>query len=421
MNKPLQPVRGTHDLIGEAMRMHRHVVETARKVAALYGHEEVAPPIFEFTEVFHRTLGDTSDVVTKETYTFDDRGGESITLRPELTASVVRAFLTAGLTQSLPFKAFYAGPAFRYERPQKGRLRQFHQIGMEVLGADSPWHDVEVLAGAVQVLDALGLKDHVTLEINSLGDVASRTAYREQLLAYLRDHEAELSQESRVRMEKNPLRVLDSKQEEDRKVVANAPALVDAFTAEAQDWFAQVQEGLNAAGIAYVVSPRLVRGLDYYTHTVFECTCGALGAQNTVLAGGRYDGLVAQMGGPQIAGIGWAAGVERLALVLETLGMAAGAPAARPVVVLPMDDEDIAKAFEVASSLRKHGVAVELLVKGNVGKRLKKADKMQASHVVMLGADERAAGVVTCKDMQAGGQTSLTLEALVRSLSAPRS
>lgn len=406
----LQAVRGTHDLMGEEMRLHHFIKETARATTGLYGFEEVAPPIFEFTEVFHRTLGDTSDVVTKETYTFEDRGGESITLRPELTASVVRAFLTSGQVQNLPFKAFYAGPAFRYERPQKGRLRQFHQVGVEMLGADSPWHDVEMLACAVSVLKALGLDTQVTLEINSLGDVASRVAYREVLLAYLREHASELSEESRVRMEKNPLRVLDSKQEQDKVIVANAPQLHDAFTPEASAWFNNVKLGLDSLGISYMVSPRLVRGLDYYSHTVFECTCSALGAQNTVLAGGRYDGLVAQMGGPEIAGIGWAAGVERLALVLQSLQIDAGDVAQKPVVVLPMGDEEIPVAMRVSQMLRARGVYVEQLLKGNIGKRFKKADKMQAQFVVMLGAEEVAAGTATVKNLSSGEQRQVTME-----------
>jgi histidyl-tRNA synthetase len=418
MSKQLQPVRGTHDLMGEEMRLHHFIKETARAATGLYGFEEVATPIFEFTEVFHRTLGDTSDVVTKETYTFDDRGGESITLRPELTASVVRAFLSAGLTQNLPFKAFYSGPAFRYERPQKGRLRQFHQIGVEMIGADSPWHDVEMLACAMQVLTSLGLDKHVTLEVNSLGDVPSRLAYREVLLEYLRDHASDLSEESRVRMEKNPLRVLDSKQEEDKKIVANAPALHDAFNDVSKDWFETVKLGLDSLKISYMVSPRLVRGLDYYTHSVFECTCSALGSQNTVLAGGRYDGLVAQMGGPEIAGIGWAAGMERLALVMQSLQVGNLPNVAMPVVVIPMGDAEIPVAMSVSQQLRADGVYVEQLLKGNVGKRMKKADKMQANHVIMIGSDEVSSGVVMVKNLVTGEQRQIAMDTLSKAMLA---
>ena len=420
MSKALQPVRGTHDLMGEEMRLHHFIRETARANVGVYGFEEVAPPIFEFTEVFHRTLGDTSDVVTKETYTFEDRGGESITLRPELTASVVRAFLTAGLTQNLPFKGFYSGPAFRYERPQKGRLRQFHQIGVEMLGADSPWHDVEVLACAMQVLQGLGLgkEQGITLEINSLGDMQSRAAYRATLLEYLQAHRADLSEESVLRMEKNPLRVLDSKQEEDKRVVVNAPKLQDSFGAVAQEWFAKVQEGLDSLGISYIVSPRLVRGLDYYTHTVFECTCSALGAQNTVLAGGRYDGLVAQMGGPEITGIGWAAGMERLALVMQSVGALALPKVVAPVVVIPMGDAEELVAVRVAQQLRTKQVSAEILLKGNVGKRFKKADKMGATQVVMIGSEEVSAGVVTLKNLTTGEQRQVAIENIANECAA---
>ncbi len=418
MSKQIQPVRGTHDLMGEEMRLHHFIRESARGVTGLYGFEEVTTPIFEFTEVFHRTLGDTSDVVTKETYTFDDRGGESITLRPELTASVVRAFLSAGLTQNLPFKAFYSGPAFRYERPQKGRLRQFHQIGVEMIGADSPWHDVEMLACAKQVLRSLGLDNHVTLEINSLGDVESRASYRDILLTYLSDHAADLSEESRLRMEKNPLRVLDSKQEEDKKIVLNAPVLQDAFNAQSKDWFETVKLGLDSLKISYMVSPRLVRGLDYYTHSVFECTCSALGAQNTVLAGGRYDGLVAQMGGPEIAGIGWAAGMERLALVMQSLQVGNVPEVTTPIVVMSMGDAEIPVAMAIAGQLRADEVYVEQLLKGNVGKRMKKADKMQAKYVIMIGSDEVSSGVVMVKNLETGEQHQVAMDTLNKAMLA---
>lgn len=416
MSKQLQPVRGTHDLMGEEMRLHHFIRETARNVTKLYGFEEVAPPIFEFTEVFHRTLGDTSDVVSKETYTFTDRGGESLTLRPELTASVVRAFLSAGLTQNLPFKAFYSGAAFRYERPQKGRLRQFHQIGIEMIGADSPWHDVEILACAMQVLQGVGLgtEQGVTLEMNSLGDKESRESYRAVLVDYLQSFRQELSEESRARLDKNPLRVLDSKQEEDKRIVLNAPALYDSFTASAKDWLASVQEGLEHLKISYIMSPRLVRGLDYYTHTVFECTCAALGAQNTILAGGRYDGLVAQMGGPEISGIGWAAGMERLALVMQAVASDKVPSECPPVVVLPMGDEEVAYAVRVAQQLRANAVGVEVLLKGNLGKRLKKADKLGATTVVMIGSEEVAAEKVTIKRLVTGEQQQVAIGDIVK-------
>jgi histidyl-tRNA synthetase len=408
MNKQYQPVRGPHDLVGDAMLRHLHIADVARIVTARYGASEIATPVFEFTEVFHRTLGDTSDVVSKETYTFEDRGGESLTLRPEFTASVVRAFISGGFTQQLPFKAFYTGRAFRYERPQKGRQRQFHQVGLEVLGADSPLDDVEVIATAYHLLQALGLAQGCVLELNSLGDSASRTQYRETLVAYLNQHKASLSPESQERLEKNPLRILDSKQEADKVIVAGAPALADSFTPEATAWFAAVKAGLDALGIAYNVSPRLVRGLDYYTHTVFEFTSDALGAQATALAGGRYDGLVELMGGSAVAGIGWAAGMERLALMMEAVGTPLP-EVVPPVVIMPMEEAEQMAGLKLAHDLRAQGFTVEMLLKGNLGKRFKKADKAQATFAIIIGENELAAGEVTLKNLKSGEQQQIKI------------
>ncbi|MBC7953743.1 MAG: histidine--tRNA ligase, partial [Rhodospirillaceae bacterium] len=329
----LQPVRGTHDLLPEDTRRHRFVEETAFGVVRRYGYGEIVTPIFEFTEVFSRTLGETSDVVTKEMYTFADRSGDSLTLRPEGTAGVARAFISGGLSQNLPLKLFYRGPMFRHERPQKGRLRQFHQVGVELLGVEGPQADIEVVSMAWRMLQALGLGDKVQLEINTLGDAESRVAYRDALVAYLTPYKDKLSEDSRARLDKNPMRVLDSKDEGDKAIVAAAPLIQDALTPAAQEFFAQVTSGLTALGVPFVVNPKLVRGLDYYCHTAFEFTTTALGAQGTVLAGGRYDGLIGQMGGPATPGIGWAAGIERLSMLVEN------APETeRPVAIIPMGD-----------------------------------------------------------------------------------
>lgn len=416
MTQSLQPVRGTHDLIGEDMRRHRFIAQTAAEVAGRYGFAEMAPPVFEFSDVFHRTLGESSDVVSKETYTFTDRGGESITLRPEFTAGVVRAFISNGLTQQLPFKAFYAGPAFRYERPQKGRLRQFHQLGIEVLGADAPWYDVEVIACGWRILKELGLAEHVTLEINSLGDAESRAAYRAALVAHFSQYEDALSEDSRRRLTLNPLRILDSKYPQDHQYIACAPKLADFFTEASRDWLAQVKEGLSALSIPFVENPRIVRGLDYYTHTVFEFTTTALGAQGTVLAGGRYNGLVEMMGGPAIPGIGFAAGMERLALLMEQV--AAGkmpAPPAR-LVVCPVGNEMLLTAHMIAEDCRVGGLKAEFLLLRKLGKVFEKAEKMGARYVVMVGADEVQAGFVSVKDLQTGEQKTLERVGLVESL-----
>ena len=302
------------------------MIETGRAVAARYGYAEVATPIFEFTEVFARTLGETSDVVTKEMYSFTDRGGEALTLRPEYTAGVARAFISGALGQNLPVKLFCSGPMFRYERPQKGRLRQFHQIDVEVIGAPEPLADVEVIALGAQILRALGLAEHVRLELNTLGDPESRQAYRDRLVGYLSAYRDRLSPDSQARLERNPLRILDSKDEGDREILKGAPTLDASLNEASKAFFAGVRAGLDALGIAYAINPMLVRGLDYYTHTAFEFTTDRLGAQGAVLAGGRYDGLVAAMGGPDTPGIGWAAGVERLAMLLDETprGAAAG-------------------------------------------------------------------------------------------------
>jgi histidyl-tRNA synthetase len=293
------------------MRRHRHVIESARSLAARYGFAEIATPIFEFTEVFQRTLGDTSDVVTKEMYTFTDRGGTQITLRPENTAGVARALISGALGHRMPIKSFYAGPMFRYERPQKGRLRQFHQIGVELIGVAEPLADIEVIALGAHLLDELGVLDKTTLQLNTLADAASRQAYRTALVAYLQANEDALSTESRERLVRNPLRVLDSKNERDQAVLTDAPVIDDHLSAEAGAFFDTVCEGLMGIGVSFTRNPKLVRGLDYYCHTAFEFTTEALGAQGAVLAGGRYDGLVETMGGPPTPGVGWAGGIER--------------------------------------------------------------------------------------------------------------
>jgi len=402
-----QPVRGTHDLLPDEFRRHRHVVEIARAVAERYGFAEIATPILEFTEVFARSMGETSDVVSKEMYSFVDKGGEALTLRPEYTAGICRAFISNGLAQSVPLKLFAHGPMFRFERPQKGRQRQFHQIDIEVIGAPEPAADVEVIAVAADILRSLGILDRCTLELNSLGDGESRQSYRQALVAYLERHRAKLSEDSLRRLAKNPLRILDSKDPGDREVVASAPLLQDHFNDAARNFFAAVQAGLAALDIPFRVDPRLVRGLDYYTHTAFEFVTDALGAQGTVLAGGRYDGLIEQLGGPPTAGIGWAGGIERLAMLADD------PPAPRrPVALVPIGEAAEAAALKLAQALRRSGLAVELAYKGNVGRRLKRADRLKAACAVLLGESELARGVATVKDLESGAQEEVPLDRL---------
>ena len=401
----LQPVRGTHDLLPDDTRRHRWVEEVAYAAAKRYGFGEIVTPIFEFTEVFSRTLGDTSDVVTKEMYTFTDRSGDSLTLRPEGTAGVARAFISNGLAQSLPLKLFYRGPMVRHERPQKGRLRQFHQVGVELLGVEAPLADVEVIALAWRVLSELGLAGKVRLELNTLGDAASREAYRNTLTAYLSDFRSALSEDSRNRLDRNPLRVLDSKDEGDKRIVENAPLMSDSLTTEARDFFHGVTDGLDQLGIPYLVNPKLVRGLDYYCHTAFEFTTTALGAQGTVLAGGRYDELIAQMGGARTPGIGWAAGIERLSMLVDDVPLAV-----RPITVIPMGDA--LRAMAVAERLRRAGLTVDLGYSGNMKKRMARADKLKARFAVILGEEEALRGAVTIRDLDGGVQDEVPLASL---------
>jgi histidyl-tRNA synthetase len=400
----LQPPRGTHDLIGEDQRRHTHVVDTARRIAATYGFDEWTTPIFEDTRVFSRTLGETSDVVTKEMYTFNDRGGESITLRPEATAGVCRALVTNGLTQSLPQKVFFAGPMFRYERPQKGRYRQFHQIDIEVLGSAEPLADAEVIACGWEILKALGVAGETVLEINTLGDKESRAAYRDALVGYFTQHQAALSQDSLERLDRNPLRILDSKDEGDRRIVANAPVIAGHLTEAAAAFYAGVRTWLDRFGVPYRENPRIVRGLDYYGHTAFEFVTGKLGSQGTVMGGGRYDGLVQEMGGPPTPAVGLAAGVERLAMLLDNPPK----PPA-PVAVVPIGEAAEAAALGILQSLRGAGVRAEMAYRGNLRRRMERANRIGARAAVILGEDDLAQGVVQVKNLATGEQEAVAL------------
>lgn len=411
----LKPVRGTHDLLPEAMRAHRRVSDTAREIAERYGYEEMATPIFESSDVFRRTLGDTSDIVTKEMYTFETKGGEEITLRPENTAGVARCFISEGLAQAVPLKFFYSGPMFRHERPQKGRQRQFHQIGIETIGVATPQADIEVIAAGARILAELGLEDSTALQLNTLGDPESRAAYRDALVEYFSQHIGSLSAESQDRLKRNPLRILDSKNEGDRTIVAGAPSFADYLNEESRSFFDQVKSGLSALGISFELNERLVRGLDYYTHTAFEFTTTKLGAQDAVMAGGRYDGLIQTMGGPNTAGVGWAAGMERLVMLCGE------APAARrPIALVPLGDGAEAKALPLAETLRADGLRVDVGYSGNLGRRMKRANRLNAVAAVLIGDDELAKDVATVRDMDGGDQMEVPLAQLPEWLSRYR-
>lgn len=402
-----QPVRGTRDLLPEHKFLFRFVESQAQQMAVRYGYGEIETPIFEFSDVFHRSLGETSDVIGKETYTFLDRGGDSLTLRPEGTAGVARAFVSEGLAQHLPLRLYYSGPMFRYERPQKGRYRQFYQLGAESLGLETPNADVELLAYASDFLDALGLAGDTKLEINTLGDAESRKAYRDLLVRYFSGHRDALSEDSKVRLEKNPMRILDSKDPGDRALVADAPALRDSLNDTSKKFFDDVLAGLERLGIKSHVNQKLVRGLDYYCHTVFEFTTERLGAQGTVLAGGRYDGLIELMGGPRTPGVGWAAGIDRLAELVDRSKIPT---LPQLIALIPADEAGEAEAMKIAHGLRRRGQRVEIFYSGNVGKKMKKADAAGAAYAMIIGSTEVQSQIFGLKNLKTGQQTPLALE-----------
>lgn len=394
-----QPVRGTQDMFGEAEERFAHVVATFERVRRLYGFKGLQLPVIEPTAVFSRSLGEATDVVSKEMYTFEDRGGDSVTLRPEFTAGIARAYLTNGWQQRLPMKVTTHGPLFRYERPQKGRYRQFHQIDAEIIGAAEPAADVELLVMADQLLRELGIHDGVTLELNTLGDAPSREAWRDALIAYFNDHRDALSQDSKDRLARNPLRILDSKDQGDRAICTNAPKIDDYLSAEASDFFAAVTAGLDAADVSWKRSPALVRGLDYYRHTAFEFTTDRLGAQGTVLGGGRYDGLIENLGGPHTPAVGWAAGIERLAMLID----APEAPLLS-VIMAVEDDAAIPGALKLISAYRRHDLSAEMIATGSPRKRYDKATKVSAKVLVSVNLNGsetavRATAAVPCDEL----------------------
>ena len=376
-------VRGTQDIFRAEQRRFAHVLSTFERVRGLYCFERVDVPVFEATEVFARSIGETTDVVAKEMYTFPDRGGDSLTLRPEFTAGIARAYLSEGWQQYVPLKLATSGPVFRYERPQKGRFRQFHQIDAEVIGAPEPAADVELLAMADQLLHELGIADGVTLQLNTLGDAETRDAWRAALVDHFEAHRGELSEDSLLRLAKNPLRILDSKDPRDRPAADSAPDIDAYLTPAARGFFDAVTAGLDAAGVKWTRNPRLVRGLDYYRHTAFEFVTDRLGAQGTVLAGGRYDGLIESLGGPATPGVGWAAGVERLQLLIDE-------PATEQpdIFVVAVGELARAKAFRVLRRLRGVGASVDFAFRGNLKRQLTRADGSGAAAAVIIGDDD---------------------------------
>ncbi|HVU30847.1 MAG TPA: histidine--tRNA ligase [Sphingomicrobium sp.] len=407
---PVQPVRGTQSLLGEDADRLATVIAAFEKVRRLFGFRRVEVPTIEQTAVFARTIGETTDVVSKEMYSFEDRGGESITLRPEFTAGICRAYLSEGWQQYAPLKVATHGSAFRYERPQKGRFREFHQLDAEIIGAGEPQADVELLALADQLLKELGIEGAI-LQLNTLGDPETRAAWRDALYEHFRGHSSALSEDSQARLERNPLRILDSKAHQDWPIVDSAPVIDEFLTPEAAEFFRGVTEGLDAAGIRWERAPRLVRGLDYYRHTAFEFVTDRLGAQGTVLAGGRYDGLIEALGGPHTPAVGWAAGIERLAMMI-------GEPSReRPVVVIvPLGPRAELQGQAILAGLRREGVSADMAYRGNMKKRLSRANDAGASYALIIGDDELERGEAQLKDLSSGEQRSVALDLIVEAI-----
>ena len=409
---PVQPVRGTQSLLGEDADRLAAVVAAFDKVRRLYGFRRVEVPTIEPTAVFARTIGETTDVVSKEMYSFEDRGGESITLRPEFTAGICRAYLSEGWQQHAPVKVATHGSAFRYERPQKGRFREFHQLDAEIIGAGEPQADVELLAFADQLLKELGISGAI-LKLNTLGDPETRNAWRDALHGHFRGHVSALSEDSQARLERNPLRILDSKAHQDWPIVDSAPTIDEFLTGEAADFFGKVTEGLTAAGVAWERAPRLVRGLDYYRHTAFEFITDQLGAQGTVLAGGRYDGLIESLGGPHTPAVGWAAGIERLAMMID-----APEPEKPVAALVPIGETAEHLARSLVAQLRGAGVAAEVAYRGNMKKRMQRAAASGARYAVVVGDNEIEASAAQLKDLSTGEQRAVAFDDLVEALRA---
>ena len=395
-----QAIRGTQDIFGQDAEAFAHVVETFERVRKLYRFRRIEMPVFERTEVFSRSIGETTDVVSKEMYSFEDRGGESLTLRPEFTAGIARAYLTNGWQQHAPLKVATHGPLFRYERPQKGRYRQFHQLDAEIIGAAEPQADVELLVLADQLLKELGIADGVTLMLNTLGDGASRDAWRLALIDYFRAVAGELSEDSRDRLERNPLRILDSKDPRDQSFMAGAPKIDEFLSGEAQDFFGAVTSGLDAAGVGWTRAPSLVRGLDYYRHTAFEFVTDRLGAQGTVLGGGRYDGLIESLGGPATPAVGWAAGIERLAMLVGEAGKVSEDRA--DVAIVPDSPDLEPHCNHLAAILRRAGIPTEIAIRGKAKTRADQAHKKGAKTILFVRNDGFSLGGQYLKNLAYG-------------------
>jgi histidyl-tRNA synthetase len=421
VSKNIQAIRGMNDCLPEQSVQWQFVEETIRQLVSSYGYQEIRTPIVESTDLFKRSIGEVTDIVEKEMYTFDDRNGDSLTLRPEGTASAVRAGIQNGLLYNQQQRLWYMGPMFRHERPQKGRYRQFHQFGVETFGLDGSDIDAELILMTARLWKVLGMSEHVVLELNSLGSNEARAAYKDTLIAYLSKHKDALDDDSLRRLESNPLRVLDSKNPEVQAVVVNAPKLIDHLDSDSERHFSQLRERLDASGIKYRVNPALVRGLDYYNRTVFEWVTDSLGAQGTVCAGGRYDGLVQQLGGKATTAVGFALGLERLVLMLQELDLITHVSSNVDVYVCALGDAAETFSVNVAEKLRDVLPNLRIMNHcggGNFKKQMKRADASGAAMTLIIGDSEVEANLVTVKMMrEQQEQQSISVEQLITILS----
>lgn len=410
-SSPIQTLRGMHDILPEQSPRFRHIVDTSFSIAKRYGYEEMFTPVLEDSALFHKSLGESSDVIGKELYTFLDRGGDSVSLRPETTAGIARAFISEGLNQKLPLKLFTWGPMFRYERPQKGRLRQFHQVGVEVLGIESPCVDAETIELGFQTLKSLEIADFCSLHVNSIGDLESRRAHRESLNSFLAKVSGELSGESQKRALSNPLRIFDSKDARDIEVMKSAPQLKDFFNVTSGSFFETLCKSLQTLNLNFQINPNLVRGFDYYCHTVFEFRTQNLGAQDAVLSGGRYDQLIESMGGPATPGMGWGAGIERIEMLMPPLSQKKLC-----IAVVPMGENQEMAALQLTQQLRNQNLHAEMIFSGNASKRMKKAAKLDPFCALLLGESELKNGEITVKNFKNGTQTTVKSSDIITSI-----
>ena len=402
--KEIRTVRGVNDLLPGNMDKHIKIKEVGSKICKLFCYEEIDTPIFEFSDLFSKPLGETSDIVTKENYVFKDRSNNSLMLRPEGTTSVVRALINGGLTQDLPQRFFYSGPMFRYERPQKGRLRQFNQFGAELIGVDNFYGDVEVINLAYNFLKNINLINNITLYINSLGDNQSRNNYRNVLVLYLKKFEKDLSTESKIRLQSNPLRILDSKNKTDQAILKNSPKYFDYLNNESRSYYENVCNSLTKLGIPFKQDEKLVRGLDYYSHTTFEFKTSLLGAQDTVVAGGRYDGLSKMISNYSLPGVGCAAGIERLALM--TINKYNSSP---KVTLVSQSNELNSTILKYYKFLIDNDIKTEMIYSGTINKKLKRANKTPSEYAIIIGENELENNLVQLKNLRNGKQLKLNI------------